>query len=115
MTSIAVTASMCASASEVALLVASFMPVFSLNLGATHRGAKTRTTVRTFTRNTPRRAFALMSPHSANVDCVRVEQYCGGNLTRTCRGTETVWAKSSPNRKHVSGATHKEPNGPHRL
>ena len=42
MTSIAVTASICASASEVALLVASFMPVFSLNLGVTHRGAKTR-------------------------------------------------------------------------
>ena len=42
MTSIAVTASICANASEVALLVASFMPVFSLNLGATIRGAKTR-------------------------------------------------------------------------
>ena len=42
MTSIAVTASICASASEVALLVASFMPVFSLNLGATIRGAKMR-------------------------------------------------------------------------
>jgi hypothetical protein len=42
MTSIAVTASICASASEVALLVASFMPVFSLNLGATVRGAKMR-------------------------------------------------------------------------
>ena len=42
MTSIAVTASMCANASEVALLVASFMPVFSLNLGVTHHGAKTR-------------------------------------------------------------------------
>ena len=45
MTSIAVTASMCASAAEVALLVASFMPVFSLNLGATIRGAETRTIV----------------------------------------------------------------------
>ena len=42
MTSIAVTASMCASASEVALLVASFMPVFSLNPGVTLRGAKMR-------------------------------------------------------------------------
>ena len=42
MTSIAVTASNCASAAEVALLVASFMPVFSLNLGATVRGAKMR-------------------------------------------------------------------------
>jgi hypothetical protein len=36
MTSIAVTASICASASEAALLVASFMP-FSLDLGASHR------------------------------------------------------------------------------
>ena len=42
MTSIAVTASMCASAAEVALLVASFMPVLSLNLGATCRGASKR-------------------------------------------------------------------------
>ena len=42
MTSIAVTASICASASEVALLVATFMPVFSLNLGATYRGAEMR-------------------------------------------------------------------------
>ena len=58
MTSMAVTASMCASASEVALLVASFMPVFSLNLGATNRGAKTRKVVRFFTRNTPCRVFA---------------------------------------------------------
>ena len=58
MTSIAVTASMCASASELALLVASFMPVFSLNLGATDRGAEMRKTVGIFTRNTPRRVFA---------------------------------------------------------
>jgi len=65
MTSMAVTASMCASAAEVALLVASFMPVFSLNLGATIRGAKTRNSRQNFTRNTPRRAFASMSPHSA--------------------------------------------------
>jgi hypothetical protein len=60
MTSIAVTASMCASASEVALLVASFMPVFSLNLGATDRGAGMRNTVGIFTRNTPRRVFACI-------------------------------------------------------
>jgi hypothetical protein len=39
MTSIAVTASICASASEAALLVASFMPV-SLDLGVTHRCAR---------------------------------------------------------------------------
>jgi hypothetical protein len=41
MTSIAVTASMRASASEAALLVASFMP-FSLDLGVTRRCARTR-------------------------------------------------------------------------
>jgi alkylhydroperoxidase family enzyme len=39
MTAIAVTASICASAAEAALLVASFMPV-SLDLGVTHRCAK---------------------------------------------------------------------------
>src|SRR4029077_9715663 len=53
MTSIAVTASMCASAAEVALLVASFMPVLSLDLGATSRGAATRNGRQNFTRNTP--------------------------------------------------------------
>src|SRR5664279_3953121 len=52
MTSIAVTASICASASEAALLVASFMP-FSLDLasqdlGATHRCADAPATVRYF-------------------------------------------------------------------
>src|SRR5450759_3989401 len=41
MTSIAVTASICASASEAALLVASFMPI-SLDLGMTHRCARKR-------------------------------------------------------------------------
>ena len=39
MTSIAVTASICANASEAALLVASFM-LFSLDLGVTHRCAR---------------------------------------------------------------------------
>ena len=57
MTSMAVTASMCASASEVALLVASFMPVLCLNLGATNRGAKTRKVVR-FSLGTPRAAYS---------------------------------------------------------
>ena len=41
MTSIAVTASICASASEAALLVASFMP-FSLDLGVNHRRPRRR-------------------------------------------------------------------------
>jgi hypothetical protein len=52
MTSIAVTASVCASASEAALLVASFIP-FSLDLGMTHRHANARATARFLTRNTP--------------------------------------------------------------
>src|SRR6266404_7230213 len=58
MTSIAVTASICASASEAALLVASFKP-FSLDSGVTHRCARTRERRPWFTRNTPRRVFAL--------------------------------------------------------
>ena len=61
MTSIAVTASMCASASELALLVASFMPVLSLDLGATHRGASyAQRGQNFFTRNTPRRVSASL-------------------------------------------------------
>src|SRR4029453_4795883 len=65
MTSIAVTASICANASEAALLVASFMSI-SLDLGAIHRCAPRRaTTIHSVTRNTPRRRFALcLSPHS---------------------------------------------------
>jgi hypothetical protein len=81
MTSIAVTASICASASEVALLVASFMS-FSLNLGVTHRCASARTKVKFITRNTPRRLFALTSPHSANIDGAKVDQQYGGILAR---------------------------------
>src|ERR1700680_1784326 len=63
MTSIAVTASVCASASEAAFLVASFIQ-FSLDLGMTHRCVETQNDVRNFTRNTPRRVFAGLSPHS---------------------------------------------------
>lgn len=72
MTSIAVTASVCASASEAALLVASFMPI-SLDLGMTHRCAKAHYDGQICTRNTPRRVFALTSPHSANTDIGRIE------------------------------------------
>src|SRR5664279_2333854 len=74
MTSIAVTASICASASEAALLLASFMP-FSLDLasqdlGMTHRCADAPATVICFTRNTPRRVFALVeSPLSEYRPC----------------------------------------------
>jgi hypothetical protein len=91
MTSIAVTASVCASASEAALLVASFMS-FSLDLGMSHRCASALTTVTIFTRNTPRRVFALMSPHSANIDRAKVERQCGGILAHAqpvCAGVVT--------------------------
>ena len=87
MTSIAVTASMCASASEVALLVASFMPVLSLNLGATHRGARYAQRRQNFRSEHP--ATFEYSPEVVPIrrisNCVSVEQYCGGNLTQECR------------------------------
>jgi hypothetical protein len=63
MTSIAVTASVCASASEAALLVASFMP-FSLDLGMTHRGARTRLRRSDFYSEHPMTMFAYESPLS---------------------------------------------------
>ena len=76
MTSMAVTASMCASAAEVALLVASFMPVFSLNLGATIRGAKMRNGRQNFYSEHPATMLHLdCCPHEANIDCASVEQY----------------------------------------
>jgi hypothetical protein len=70
MTSIAITASICASASEAALLVASFMP-FSLDSGVTHCCARRRESEgQSFTRNTPRRLFALIeSPLSEYRPC----------------------------------------------
>ena len=79
MTSIAVTASVCASASEAALLVASFMPISldlgTLDLGMTHRRASARTTVNIFVLGTPRDEYSLgLSPHSANIDATKVDQ-----------------------------------------
>ena len=65
MTSMAVTASMCASAAEVALLVASFMPVLSLDLGATVRGAAGTHGRQNFYSEHPATSIRLMSPHSA--------------------------------------------------
>ena len=83
MTIIAVTASICASASEAALLVASFIPI-SLDLGVTHRCAK-RFRRSSFLLGTPRDEYSLrLSPHSANIDRPKVEQQCGGILTQPC-------------------------------
>ena len=63
MTSSAVTASMCASASDVALFVASFMPFPPWTLDTTHRCAKTRANAGwNFTRNAPASILLCESP-----------------------------------------------------
>src|SRR5450755_1521437 len=68
MTSIAVTASVCASASEAALLVASFMQ-FSLNSGTSHRCPRRPDDAIYVLLGTPRDEYRLdLSPHSANID-----------------------------------------------
>jgi hypothetical protein len=80
MTSIAVTASICASASEAALLVASFTFI-SLNSGMIQRCAKSANDDQEIYSEHPTTSIRLMSPHSANIDCAKVEQQCGGILT----------------------------------
>ena len=93
MTSMAVTASNCASAAEVALLVASFMPVFSLNLGVTLRGAKTRNDRQNFYSEHPASSIRLHESPLSGADCAKVEQYCGGNLTPAWPATDTLLSK----------------------
>jgi hypothetical protein len=73
MTSIAVTASVCASASEAALLVASFMP-FSLDLGMTHRRARTRRAMVSFILGTPHDNVRLRVPTQQTLACFKIEQ-----------------------------------------
>jgi hypothetical protein len=108
MSSMAVTASICASTSEAALLVASFMR-FSLDLGMIHRCPLRPDDPVGFTRNTPRRVFALTSPHSANIDRPKVEQQYGGNLARVqpvYARREEFWKRTGNDRrvsqKHIS-------------
>src|SRR3954453_3295219 len=80
MTSIAVTASVCANASEAALLVASFMSN-SLDLGMIHHGPRRPDrSIIFYSEHPARRVFALTSPHSANIDRAKFEQQCGGIL-----------------------------------
>ena len=67
MTIMDVTASMCASASDVALLVASFMP-FLPGLDTTLRGANTHATVGWNLLGTPHVDVGFASPHSASID-----------------------------------------------
>jgi hypothetical protein len=81
MTSMAVTASICASASEAAFLVASFMQ-FPLDLGMIHRRAGARTTSGILL-GTPHDEYSLdRVPTHANIDDLSVEQQCGGILAR---------------------------------
>ena len=73
MTSIAVNASICASASEAALLVASYMS-FSLDLGARLRCLERLDDAIGLIPGTPRDEYSLLtSPHSANIDLTRIE------------------------------------------
>jgi hypothetical protein len=51
-------------------------------IGMIHRGLRRPDDRYVVTRNTPRRVFALTSPHSANIDRAKVEQQCGGILAR---------------------------------
>ena len=94
MTSIAVTASMCASAAEVALLVASFMPVLPRPgrdfpwRGNALQPSEFYSEHPTQIEQSPQ----MMSP-CGNVDCASVEQYCGGNLTPAWPAADTVLAK----------------------
>jgi hypothetical protein len=68
MTSNAVTASMCASASDVAFFVATFMPFPPWTLDTTRRCARTHATSAEFLFGTPRVDVRFASPHSASID-----------------------------------------------
>jgi hypothetical protein len=71
-TSIAVTASICANASEANLLGATFMP-FSLDLGASHRCPGKGLTAQIFLLGTPLDDIRLMTPQSANIDSAKID------------------------------------------
>ena len=74
MTSMAVTAIICASTSEADLLVASFMSI-SLDLGTGHHCLGRLDDAFGFVLGTPRADDSLLkSPHSANIDCAKVDQ-----------------------------------------
>src|SRR5437762_4515130 len=138
MTSIALTASICASASEAARLVAVFMLVsldlsrsrfgpLGLLLGMTHRGAGRASDGQILYSEHPSTRFACSSPHSANIDRLKVEQYYGGNLARVqpdCAGEKELFARGNWSVDPPQGAGHDPPiknqktkvrNGPHRL
>jgi hypothetical protein len=72
MTIMAVTASICANASEADLFVASFMP-FSLDLGISHRCLAKAQWLRYLNSEHPSTIFALMTPQSANIDNAKID------------------------------------------
>src|SRR5438874_11742024 len=136
MTSIALTASTCASASDAAGLVAVFMLVsldlsrsrfgpLGLLLGMTHRGAGRASDGQILYSEHPSTRFACSSPHSANIDRLKVEQYYGGNLARVqpdCAGEKELFARGNWSVDPLQGAGHdrliekqktKVRNGPH--
>src|SRR2546427_8294107 len=120
MTSIALTASICASASEAARLVAVFMLVsldlsrsrfgpLGLLLGMTHRGAGRASDGQILYSEHPSTRFACSSPHSANIDRLKVEQYYGGNLARVqpdCAGEKELFARGNCSVDPPPGAGH---------
>jgi hypothetical protein len=69
----AVTASMCAKASEVALLVASFMPFSPYTWARLIVARNARKTVRIYSEHPTRRVFAYSKPLVANIDGVKIE------------------------------------------
>src|SRR3954453_1110307 len=97
MTSIAVTASICASASEAALLVASFMSN-SLDLGVTHRCAKhARTMAIDFVLGTPRDEYSplIESPlgeYRPSQSRTAIRRQFGSRAAGLCTGEGVFWS-----------------------
>src|SRR6478735_6320392 len=97
MTSIAVTASICASASEAALLVASFMSN-SLDLGVTHRCAKhARTMAIDLLLGTPRDEHSPLteSPLGERRPCqsrTAIRRQFGSRAAGLCTGDGVFWS-----------------------
>lgn len=93
MTSIAVTASRCASASEVALQVACFMCDYLPRLGRDLSLRAVRARPSLMNSEYPSTGSRLIESPIGDTDCLRVEQYCGGNLTRAWPAADSVLSK----------------------
>jgi len=86
MTIIAVTASICANASVAALLVAFFMSPslqqIPLEVQARVIVARKGPMIDPVYSEHPGEYSLLSSPHSANIDALKIDRQCGGNLAR---------------------------------